>query len=136
MALMGSGAGVAACVPVPDKMQRQWNICLLPTRPPDLARTSSFVDSDLPTIIFTIPDGPPKTAEGEGVEQYATLKDLIIASMKLRCPPNLVVEPDNQEFASAIPPPIRKDEKSVHVKAFQGSKEGNFKLYFSIMSCC
>jgi hypothetical protein len=85
----------------------------------------------LDPIVWTVPDGPPKTAFfGSGVsameecnlgETYEShLQRMLNAELKH----TKVISPTENEFVSATPEAHRKGEKAYHVKAFRGSKEG------------
>ncbi|KAI9848168.1 MAG: hypothetical protein M1837_000842 [Sclerophora amabilis] len=120
------------CVPVPEKAQRQFNFCVFPkyadgvTQPPK---------GEPPTdaIVWTIPDAPPKDPETisfragkgdvEGLKE--SYKSILTHVFNNHLPKGTrVVEPDRNDFASALVQAHRKDEKAVHVRAFRGSKEG------------
>lgn len=114
------------CLPVPDKAARQWNFCLIPNG------ASGIGENNGDAVVFTIPDGAPKTASGDAMgagydtESYrsllvSVLNGLLKAS-KSRL--QLVEEPDQSVFFSMIPQSHRKGEKAFHVKAHRGSKEG------------
>jgi hypothetical protein len=60
----------------------------------------------------------------EGGEEV-TYKTLLMNHMNKRLPPGRrVEEPDEKLFVSGLVQNHRKGEKSVHVKAFRGSKDG------------
>ncbi|KAL2223340.1 hypothetical protein M432DRAFT_538205 [Thermoascus aurantiacus ATCC 26904] len=116
------------CLPVPEKSQRQFNFCIIPqygdgvTRPPSGEAVPE-------AIVWTVPDGPPKTAysgDGQqlGADSEETAESLIRRMLNGALTHTKVVRPDEREFVSAMPEPHRKGEKAFHVKAFRGSKEG------------
>ncbi|PWW78994.1 hypothetical protein C7212DRAFT_350224 [Tuber magnatum] len=111
-----------ACLPVPDKAARQWNFCVFPKGAEGLGDGSSDA------LVFTIPDGAPKTATGDGMgagHDTSTYKSLLIAVFdSLLDKGTKVLGPDEKVFYSAVPQSHRKGEKAFHVKAHVGSKEG------------
>ncbi|CUS09390.1 unnamed protein product [Tuber aestivum] len=111
-----------ACLPVPDKAARQWNFCVFPRGAEGLG------DGSADALVFTIPDGAPKTATGDGMgagHDTSTYKSLLIAVFgSLLDGGAKVLEPDEKVFYSAVPQSHRKGEKAFHVKAHVGSKEG------------
>lgn len=112
-----------ACLPVPDKAARQWNFCVFPKGAEGLG------DGSADALVFTIPDGAPKTATGDGMgagHDTSTYKSLLVAVFNsLLDRGTRVLEPDEKVFHSAVPQSHRKGEKAFHVKAHVGSKEGN-----------
>lgn len=121
------------CLPVPEKSQRQFNLCIIPqygdgvTRPPSGEAVPE-------AIVWTVPDGPPKTAysgDGQqlGADSEETAESLIRRMLNGALTHTKVVRPDEREFVSAMPEPHRKGEKAFHVKAFRGSKEGMCSTY-------
>ncbi|KAI9773854.1 MAG: hypothetical protein M1840_006080 [Geoglossum simile] len=119
-----------SCVPVPEKTQRQYNFCIFPPGTNGFSEGSNSTDNN--AIVFTIPDGPPKTASGPEFEggDGATYKTLLVGFMNKRLPPEgKVEEPSEKLFASSIVQNHRKGEKAVHVKAFRGSKDGQLYLW-------
>lgn len=112
-----------ACLPVPDKAARQWNFCVFPKGAEGLG------DGSADALVFTIPDGAPKTATGDGMgagHDTSTYKSLLVSVFNsLLDKGTRVLEPDEKVFYSAVPQSHRKGEKAFHVKAHVGSKEGN-----------
>lgn len=105
------------CLPVPEKAQKQHNFVVFPQ------------SQNAEQYVWTVADTAPKGVEfAQGLE--ATEEDTFATSMsrvldaKLRQLGKKVVTPNANEFASAIPESHRKGEKSYHVKAFRGSKDG------------
>ena len=91
-------------------------------------------------VLWTMNAGPPKSAQvldpnwseklsasGDRIVDDALNLSLSAANIKL-------VEPDKDEFASAIPEAHRKSETAYHVKAFRGSKEGTIAPFSSCHS--
>ncbi|KMU72448.1 hypothetical protein CISG_03096 [Coccidioides immitis RMSCC 3703] len=83
------------------------------------------------TIVWTVPDGPPRTAflgsgtpAMEGASLAETYQGYLQSILDEKLKHTRVICPDEKEFVSAIPEPHRKGEKAFHVKAFRGSKEG------------
>ena len=82
-------------------------------------------------MVFTVPDGPPRTAfhgSGTPVMDGASLAETYQSFMQNALNDKMkgtkLVCPDTKEFVSAMPEAHRKGEKAYHVKAFRGSKEG------------
>ncbi|KAH0563478.1 hypothetical protein GP486_001944 [Trichoglossum hirsutum] len=115
----------ASCVPVPEKAQRQYNFCIFPPGTDGISGGPNATDGS--AIVFTVPDGPPKTASGPEMEsgEGVTYKTLLTNHMNKRLPPGRKVEEPNEKvFVSGLVQNHRKGEKAVHVKAFRGSKDG------------
>ena len=115
------------CLPVPDKAARQWNYCIFPVGGDGLANGSAA-----DAIVFTIPDGAPKSASGDAMgsgydttSYLSLLADLFNALLKpSKARVSSIEVPNEQIFHSALPQSHRKGEKAFHVKAHRGSKEG------------
>ncbi|KAG0639568.1 hypothetical protein HOY80DRAFT_77577 [Tuber brumale] len=111
-----------ACLPVPDKAARQWNFCIFPKGAEGLG------DGSADAFVFTIPDGAPKTATGDGMgagHDTSSYRSLLVAVFNSLLGRGMnVLEPDEKAFYSAVPQSHRKGEKAFHVKAHVGSKEG------------
>ncbi|KAL1960194.1 hypothetical protein VTO42DRAFT_8737 [Malbranchea cinnamomea] len=118
------------CLPVPEKTQRQFNFCIIP-------QSSNGGDSvpsgeaAFESIVFTVPDGPPRTAfhgSGTPVMDSASLAEtyqsFLQSALNAKLKGTQVICPNAKEFVSAMPEAHRKGEKAYHVKAFRGSKEG------------
>lgn len=81
-------------------------------------------------ILWTTNAGPPKSAQAldpKWSEKLSASGDRIVddaLNLTLSAANIKLVEPDKEEFASAIPEAHRKSETAYHVKAFRGSKEG------------
>lgn len=113
------------CLPVPDKAARQWNFCVFPEG------SEGIGDGTGDAIVFTVPDGAPKTATGDGMgagHDTTSYKSLLVdafnALLKTSKSHTSVQEPIEGTFYSALPQSHRKGEKAFHVKAHRGSKEG------------
>ncbi|BDD60597.1 hypothetical protein MAP00_005714 [Monascus purpureus] len=116
------------CLPVPEKNQRQFNLCVIPQYG-DGINPPPEGEAALESMVWTIPDGPAKAAYSGTGQQIGNNSDEKAESLVRRVlNENLsqikVVGPDEREFVSAIPEAHRKGEKVYHVKAFRGSKEG------------
>lgn len=108
---------------MPDKAARQWNFCIFPKGSEGLG------DGNSDALVFTIPDGAPKTASGPGMDaaggnDTTTYKSLLIGVINSLLKRAAVLEPAENIFHSAVPQSHRKGEKAFHVKAHKGSKEG------------
>lgn len=117
------------CLPVPDKAARQWNFCVFPEG------SEGIGDGTGDAIVFTVPDGAPKTATGDGMgtghdttSYRSLLVDAFNALLKTTKSQPSVQEPIEATFYSALPQSHRKGEKAFHVKAHRGSKEGTTPL--------
>ena len=53
-----------------------------------------------------------------------TAKDAMLQALSSGQTDEGVLQPSNEQFASAIPQAHRKGESAYHVKAFRGSKDG------------
>ena len=101
-------------LPVPEKAQRQYNYCVIPKEGEPLLWTVNG-GNDGPKVSHAIP---------AGAMQYGFHMDL---EKDLENATGLeITRPDEAEFCSATPEAHRKGEKAYHVKAFKGSKEGEF----------
>ncbi|EEH18538.1 histone chaperone [Paracoccidioides brasiliensis Pb03] len=118
------------CLPVPEKTQRQFNFCIIPEYADGI---TSVPDGQVTfeSIVWTIPDGPPRTAflgSGTPAMESANLAETYESYLKRMLDDNLkhtkVICPSEKEFVSPVPEAHRKDDKAYHVKAFRGSKEG------------
>lgn len=126
--LMVMKSDYACCLSVPDKAVRQWNFCLFPVGADGLSGSTKDA------LVFTIPDGAPKTASGDAMGMgydtttYRTLLvDLFNAHLKpSKAKISAVEEPKESVFFSTVAQSHRKGEKAFHIKAHRGSKEGLF----------
>nr|POE52131.1 histone chaperone [Quercus suber] len=109
------------CLPVPEKQQRQWNFCLIPT-----AAVAADGRPPPEQVVFTMNETPPVGASplrGDDGETYVSVAEAQLNAL-LRPHGRHVVRPSEAEFASSIAQPHRKGEKAFHVKAHRGSKDG------------
>ncbi len=102
------------CVPVPEKAQPQYNLCIFPR------------GEGGEQVLFTVPGGKVK---GDSIQSEVSFssedsyKDVVVQMLNKRLK-SKVLEPNEKEFASQVAQAHRKGEKAVHVKAFRGSKDG------------
>lgn len=115
---------------MPEKTQRQFNFCVIPVNC-DGINTPSDDEPAFETIVWTVSDGPPRTAflgSGTPVTESANLAETnesyLRHAMNDRLKQMKVICPSEKEFVSPTPEAHRKGEKAYHVKAFRGSKEG------------
>lgn len=116
-------------LPVPEKAQKQYNFCLLPTMGlalGDKAPKDGFVGEPL---LWTVNDGAPLSVRfhDPGMQNDIGQSDQVLESAleyTMRNIKKKVTYPDEAEFISATPESHRKGEKAYHVKAFRGSKDG------------
>ncbi|KAG5297484.1 histone chaperone [Histoplasma ohiense] len=118
------------CLPVPEKTQRQFNFCIIPEHGDGISPVPDHQLAFEP-IVWTIPDGPPRTAylgSGTPALESANLAETYESYLKRMLDDNLrhtkVICPSEKEFVSPTPEAHRKGDKAYHVKAFRGSKEG------------
>ncbi|KAK2733157.1 hypothetical protein FQN55_003726 [Onygenales sp. PD_40] len=119
------------CLPVPEKTQRQFNFCIIPEYGDGISSAPEGTVTFEP-IVWTIPDGPPRTAflgSGTPAMESTNLAESYESYLQRMLNGRLkngtkVVCPSEKEFVSPTPEAHRKGEKAYHVKAFRGSKEG------------
>ncbi|PGH04086.1 histone chaperone [Helicocarpus griseus UAMH5409] len=118
------------CLPVPEKTQRQFNFCIIPEYGDGITSAPDGQVSFEP-IVWTIPDGPPRTAflgsgtpAMESANLAETYESYLRRTLDGRLKQTKVVCPSEKEFVSPTPEAHRKGDKAYHVKAFRGSKEG------------
>ncbi|KKZ66101.1 histone chaperone RTT106 [[Emmonsia] crescens] len=118
------------CLPVPEKTQRQFNFCIIPEYGDGITTVPDDQIAFEP-IVWTVPDGPPRTAflgSGTPAMESANLAETYESYLKRMLDDNLrhtkVICPSEKEFVSPTPEAHRKGDKAYHVKAFRGSKEG------------
>jgi hypothetical protein len=118
-------------LPVPEKAQKQYNFCMIPTKAPKDGSTGE-------PLLWTVNDGAPLPVRfhdarmqndiGESDQILEAVLEYTMHNSKKK-----VTYPDEAEFVSATPESHRKGEKAYHVKAFRGSKDGDqdrtFYLY-------
>ncbi|MCJ1388832.1 hypothetical protein MMC18_001682 [Xylographa bjoerkii] len=108
------------CLPVPEKAQATYNFCVFPTFgdgvsiPPD---NSPIYEP----MVWTVPEVKVKDATDKPNYRQRVIETA--ESVKIT-----VIQPSVEEFESQVRQALRKGEKSYHVKAFRGSKDGF--LYF------
>jgi len=105
---------------VPEKAQKQFNFCLLP---------STGTENAAEPIIWTVNDGPLKSCSipSAQLQEVASSTNRVLEDVLQFVMQRTGVEmtyPDDKEFASATPESHRKSDKAYHVKAHRGSKEG------------
>jgi len=120
-----------ACLPVPEKAQPQYNVCVFPTNGDGI--TTASVGPSLPEqLLWTIPNRAPKPGVcGEDIRfaPEESLKSVMVKLLNDRLKQRKgskcqVIEPDEKEFVSEVAQPSKTGQKAVHVKAFRGSKDG------------
>lgn len=122
------------CLPVPEKSQRQFNFCIIP-RYGDGISPAPEGQAALEPMVWTVADGTPKSAYNGAGQQFGDREKteaLIRRVLNESLHPIKVVRPGDKEFVSAMPEAHRKGEKAYHVKAFRGSKEGDFSTSYAI----
>lgn len=115
-----SSFSYAVRLPVPEKNQKQYNFCLLP---------STEKASSVEPIIWTVNHGPLKSCkiEDPDLAKIAPGPDDVLENALnhvLQKTGLQLTLPSEKEFASAIRESHRKSDIAYHVKAFRGSKEG------------
>jgi len=112
------------CVPVPEKAQPSFSFVIIPTT------SNAATDGTSPEpIIWTVPVTAPKNVikgNVDGAESYEALLKQVLDRELARIGKRVVC-PDAKEFVSGIVQAHRKGEKAWHVKAFRGSKDGEFR---------
>ena len=112
------------CLPVPEKAQATYNFCVFPTygdgvsSPPE----SSAVHEP---IVWTVPEHKAK----DPTEKPNYRQSVIEAAASVNI---TVIEPNAEEFESQVQQALRRGEKSYHVKAFRGSKDGQSTYHISL----
>jgi len=127
----------AVCLPMPEKVQRQYTFCVFPTHGDGVTVAPEGVRAAEP-MVWTVPDTVPKNAilgserngqavvdGGHSEETYKVLTQRFLNN-SLGHVRKKIVEPEEREFASTLVQAHRKGEKAYHVKAFRGSKDGTF----------
>lgn len=109
-------------LPVPDKAQKQFNVCIWYK-----ASTDEHASEH---ALFTILEGPPKPGTVSAQLAENPLNESIRSMINAALAPlnKAIVEPDAKEFVSPVPQPHRKNEPAYHIKAFRGAKEGYLHL--------
>lgn len=120
-----------ACLPVPEKAQVQYNICIFSTNGDGITTVSE--GASLPEqLLWTIPHGTPKPGTCSDDIPFApedSFKAIVVKLLndrlkQVKGSKCQVIEPDENEFVSEVAQPSRKGQRAVHVKAFRGSKDG------------
>lgn len=132
------------CVPVPEKVQRQFAFCVFPAYGDGVTSPPAGTSATEP-MVWTVPDAVPKTvslALARDGQESGSYKDYVrrLLDVGLGAAAGAgrkkVVEPDEREFASALVHAHRKGERAFHVCAFRGSKDGacgfSLSLSFSL----
>lgn len=111
---------------MPEKAQKQYNFCFLPsqTQPTDGAGTSTEA------VIWSINHGPLKSYQvhNEDLKAVVGSENVLENALDavLQKGGNKLVYPTENEFVSALVESHRKTDKAYHVKAFRGSKDGEY----------
>lgn len=135
-------------LPVPEKAQKQAMLILLPLDGNSTRQLPPMPDGSRPEpAVFTIADNPKGQVGARIVDEKLkndpNVKDDLANGRPLEAmlkrwigahsPENEgLIEPNEKEFASAIPEAHRKGEKAYHVRAFRGTKDGESRGPFSI----
>lgn len=109
----------AFCLPVPEKAKRQHNFVIIPRGGEGLTPASASNPAPEP-IVWTVMETGPKEEVTEPEPALTTR----MLNEQLQRYSRSVTYPSDDDFASAIPPTGRPGEKSYHVKAHRGSKDG------------
>lgn len=123
------------CLPVPEKAQAQYNFCIFPLNGDGTNPVSSDgAAASEQQILWTAPNTVVKSTQVSGeitVESEDTYKSLLLRVLNgcLGHFGKQVVVPNEKEFASQTNQAHRKGDKAVHVKAFRGSKDGEFVFH-------
>lgn len=103
-------------MPVPEKAQATYNFCVFPRLADGIVGPSEGAPIAEP-IVWAAPELKAKDAVVKPNPKHIMIEDMKAAGIK-------VIEPDAVEFESQVQQAYRKGEKSYHVKAFRGSKDG------------
>lgn len=120
------------CLPVPEKAQAQYMFCVIPYN-----RDGVNVPPTHEQIMWTVPNTLLKPSQVSGklsVEgEEETYRSLLLRILNKCLQPfqKQVVVPNEKEFMSQAAQVYRKGERAVHVKAFRGSKDGEFWVFWS-----
>lgn len=117
------------CLPLPEKAKRQHNFIVIPVNGDGVNPVPDSVTAPPEPIVWTFAEATGKDVkEGEdpGPAPIAAVINECLAKEGVG---KKVVFPDDKEFASAIVQSHRKGEKAFHVKAFRGSKDGEFAQF-------
>ena len=118
-------ADQAFCLPVPEKAKKQHSFVVVPRGGDGLSAGPGAPECIVWTVNETAAsEDNEKTAEPGNTARF-------LSTQLARFGKELIF-PDEDEFASAIPT-LKKGDKSYHVKAHRGSKDGKFSslnMYF------
>jgi len=115
------------CLPVPEKAKRQHNFVIIPHGGDGLTAPASGIATPEPFVWTVVETGPrEEVAESEPALTTRLLNEQLSKYGRA------VIYPDGNEFASEIPPTGRPGEKSYHVRAHRGSKDGIPSLSFIV----
>jgi hypothetical protein len=109
------------CLPIPEKAKRQHNFIVIPRNGDGVVALSPDTVAPEPLVWTFVEATGKEIKEGVDPGPKATANAI---NEQLAAYGKKVVFPDENEFASAIPEPHRKNEKAYHVKGFRGSKDG------------
>ncbi|MCJ1473117.1 hypothetical protein MMC13_001768 [Lambiella insularis] len=104
------------CLPVPEKAQATYNFCVFPRYGDGVISPPENVPVHEP-MVWTVPEVKAKDTTEKPNYRQNMIDDMKAAG-------GHVIEPDAAEFESQVQQAYRKGEKSYHVKAFRGSKDG------------
>ncbi|MCJ1403479.1 hypothetical protein MMC11_006702 [Xylographa trunciseda] len=108
------------CLPVPEKAQATYNFCVFPTFGDGVSNAPDNFHVHEP-MVWTVPEVKVKDATDKPSYRQSVIETARSVNVT-------VIEPNVEEFESQVQQALRKGEKSYHVKAFRGSKDGF--LYF------
>lgn len=116
-------------LPVPEKAQKQYNFCLIPTTALELGGEMPKDGFAGEPVLWTVNDGAPLSVRFHDPRMQSTVGEsnqVLESALEylMRRTKKKVTCPDEAEFVSATPESHRKGEKAYHVKAFKGSKDG------------
>lgn len=116
-------------LPVPEKAQKQYNFCLMPTMGCRMGDKAPREGSTAEPLLWTVNDSAPlqiQIYDSDMRNAIAESDRTVEAALEYTMRENKtkVTYPEEAEFVSATPEPHRKGEKAYHVKTFKGSKDG------------
>ena len=119
------------CLPVPEKAQAQYNICIFPTHGDGITTASEGITVP-DQILWTIPNTAPKVgicSDDINAASEEPFKSVMVKLLNERLKQKKgsrcrVIEPDESDFVSEAAQPYKTGQKAVHVRAFRGSKDG------------
>ena len=112
---------------MPEKAQPHYNFCIFP-KDIDVTKQPADHPTNHDAIVWTVPEKPPELATGEWVRPgESSYRSLLKGVLNTRLPDGMtVVEPDEKEFVSNLVQAHRKGERATHVRAFRGTKDGDY----------